>query len=255
MASRIIAGKKTVRVAGAKVDVRIAPGSAVTVIHVPPDRGDVQVSVRCDARATVTWITLAKTAFALTIRQEGIVGAKAALTWRTVTGGKGHLSCTLVSRVTGSDARSAIEWIASASHQARQTIAATNVFEASRGSGEILMRSVAADRAHVASKGSIMIGPKGTGTQTHLTQESLMLDATAKVDAVPALEIKTNDVKASHSATVARVTPESLFYFQSRGIPEKSARQMFVDGFLGEMIARLSKKEKGIAERILRTFK
>lgn len=66
-----------------------------------------------------------------------------------------------------------------------------------------------------------------------------MLDKTAKVDAIPGLEIKTNDVKASHSATVSRVTEEDLFYFAARGIIEKEARRMFVEGFLGEMVGKI----------------
>ena len=66
----------------------------------------------------------------------------------------------------------------------------------------------------------IEIGPEGTGTDACLTQEVLMLDPTAKVDAIPALEIRTNDVKASHSASVSRVTEEDLFYFGSRGLDQ-----------------------------------
>jgi Fe-S cluster assembly protein SufD len=70
-----------------------------------------------------------------------------------------------------------------------------------------------------------------------------MLDAIAKIDAVPGLEIRTNDVKASHSATVSRVTVEDLFYFQSRGIDPETARQMYVDGFLGSIVDRIESDE------------
>jgi Fe-S cluster assembly scaffold protein SufB len=66
-----------------------------------------------------------------------------------------------------------------------------------------------------------------------------MLDASAKVDAIPALEIKTNDVKASHSASITKISPETLFYLQSRGIEEAAARSMFVEGFLGELLRNL----------------
>ena len=79
-----------------------------------------------------------------------------------------------------------------------------------------------------------------------------MLDRTAKVDAIPGLEIKTNDVKASHSATVSRVTEEDLFYFGSRGIAEREARRMFVEGFLGELVAKIgdSASRKAILEAL-----
>ncbi len=66
-----------------------------------------------------------------------------------------------------------------------------------------------------------------------------MLDKTANVDAIPGLEIRTNDVKASHSATVSRVTEEDLFYFRSRGIDPVTARHMFVEGFLYDLAERI----------------
>ena len=71
-----------------------------------------------------------------------------------------------------------------------------------------------------------------------------MLDPTSKVDAIPALEIKTNDVKASHSATIARVTEEDLFYFGARGIAPAEARRMFVLGFLGDITQRITSDEE-----------
>ena len=101
------------------------------------------------------------------------------------------------------------------------------------------MKVVAEDHAHVTAKGMIEIGPDGGGTDTYLTQNVLMLDPSARVDAVPALEIKTNDVKASHAASIARVTPEDLFYLQSRGIAEREAKAMFVEGFVSEMIEKI----------------
>jgi Fe-S cluster assembly scaffold protein SufB len=85
----------------------------------------------------------------------------------------------------------------------------------------------------------IEISPGGGGTDTYLTEDVLMLDRTAKVDAIPGLEIKTNDVKASHSATVTRVTPEDLFYFSARGIPEHEARAMYIQGFLSDLAQKI----------------
>jgi Fe-S cluster assembly scaffold protein SufB len=102
------------------------------------------------------------------------------------------------------------------------------------------MKGVAEHTAHVFCDGMIEIGLQGGGTDTYLTENVLMLDGTAKVDAIPGLEIKTNDVKASHSATVSKVTPEDLFYFATRGIDETEARQMYIQGFLGDLTAKIT---------------
>ena len=115
------------------------------------------------------------------------------------------------------------------------------------------MKGVAEEKGHVQCDGMIEIGNGGTGTDTYLTQDVLMLDKTAKVDAIPGLEIKTNDVRASHSATVSRVTDENLFYFAARGIIEKEARRMFVEGFLGEMVERIG--DRAVREETLASVK
>ncbi len=111
-----------------------------------------------------------------------------------------------------------------------------NAFDAKNGSGEVAMRAVALAKGQALLDGRIEIGLGGGGTQTYLTQEALMLDASAKIDAIPGLEIKTNDVKASHSATVSRVNPEDLFYAGSRGIAPDAARRLLVEGFLGKLL-------------------
>ncbi len=146
---------------------------------------------------------------------------------------------TLVSRVSGNKATSDIDWVFLVRGTDKQNVSVRNVFEGRDGGGEITMKGVADDKAYAACRGMIEIAEGGRGTDTYLTEDVLMLDSTAKIDAVPALEIRTNDVKASHSATVSRITAESLFYLQSRGIDEPTARTMFVDGFLSGLTERI----------------
>ena len=165
------------------------------------------------------------------IRQRSLVGAGAKIHWHTISLGA-ELSQELVSEVKGDNAMSSVESVSFVKGGERHAVSVRNVFSAQNGRGEIVMRSVAEDQARSEQRGMIEIGPQGNGTDTYLTQEVLMLDPTAKVDAIPALEIRTNDVKASHSASVSRVTEEDLFYFGSRGISINEAREMYIEGFL-----------------------
>lgn len=174
------------------------------------------------------------------ITQNAELAAGAHLHWINITVGNG-ITQSLVSRCMGEGATCAVDWVCLARGNDQQTLSVHNEYLRSHGGGEITMRGVAEDRARISAHGMIAIGPQGTGTHSYLTQEVLMLDSTAKVDAVPGLEIKTNDVKASHSASISRVTPEDLFYFQSRGIAECNARRMYVEGFLGEILERIPK--------------
>lgn len=176
----------------------------------------------------------------VTISQRSLTGANAKVYWQNITLGGSKVTHDLVSRVSGDRGRSDIDWVFYGTQKDIQSLSATNVFEGNEGGGEIFLKGVAEDTAHVQCNGMINIGLQGGGTDTYLTEDVLMLDPTARVDAIPGLEIKTNDVKASHSATVSRVTEEDLFYFLARGIPVKEARRMFVEGFLGDMTAKIA---------------
>lgn len=167
------------------------------------------------------------------------VAEGASIHWHCTTLGTTKEPHTLSSRLCGRSATSNIDWIFRVRGEEKQMIAVRNVFAAPDGGGEITMKGVAEETAYASCEGMIEITEEGRGTNTYLTEDVLMLDATAKIDAIPGLEIRTNDVKASHSATVSRVTVEDLFYFQSRGITSETARAMYVDGFLGDLTERI----------------
>ncbi len=199
----------------------------------------IDITLGSESQWDITIITSATASGPLAIRQHHSIDTGATLHVHVITL---HPQVThdVRSQVTGDHAESGIDWMFYAKDSEKQTLTVRNIFDGRDGRGEILMRGIAEQQGHTECKGMIEIGLKGGGTNTYLTQEVLMLDPTSKVDAVPGLEIKTNDVKASHSATVARVTEEDLFYFGARGISPHEARRMFVLGFLGDITERIT---------------
>lgn len=195
-----------------------------------------------DERSHCTVIFLETSAEPLSIHQRTRISADAHLHLLNVSLGA-SVTHDLHSAVEGINGVSSIDWLSYAKKQEKQMISVRNVFNDRNGGGEVSMRAVAEQKGTIDLQGMIDIGLHGGGTQTYLTQQVLMLDPTAKVDASPALEIKTNDVKASHSASVSRVTPEDLYYFSARGIDPAEARGLLVRGFLGELVQKLEHQE------------
>ncbi len=211
------------------------------------------LTLRLGSRATChcTVIqSLPKTAGAvIVLKAELAAGAR--LHWHVVSVGGNDVTQTLESRLTGADAICSVDWISRAGDGQRQRNTAKSIFLAPRGGGEIAIRIAGSGRSNVSSKGLIEIGERGTGTQTYLSQKVLMLDAQAVVHAVPSLEIRTNDVKASHGATVTRLTAEDLFACTARGIGPEEAKTMLVDGFLQELTQRLPGEGRALAQKVL----
>jgi FeS assembly protein SufD len=106
------------------------------------------------------------------------------------------------------------------------------IHEGNNSRGRVLVKSVMKDASKSLFKGMIKIGKGAKGSESYLAGHSILLDKGAKSDAIPGLEIETNEVKATHSASVAQMDESQLFYLMSRGLNMESAKREIVSGFL-----------------------
>ncbi len=90
--------------------------------------------------------------------------------------------------------------------------------------------------------GMIKILPSGQRTNALLQAHSMLLSTTSSSNNIPGLEIEADDVKATHSASVAQILEEQVFYLQSRGIKKEIAKQLIVTSFLESIILKLPKE-------------
>ena len=88
-------------------------------------------------------------------------------------------------------------------------------------------------------KGMIKIVNAAKNSRSYLAHHAMILDRTAKSDGVPSLEIENNEVKATHSASVAQIDEEQLFYLMARGLAPDEAKKMVVLGFFEPVLSRV----------------
>ncbi len=101
--------------------------------------------------------------------------------------------------------------------------------------------------------GMIRIEESASKTNALLETHSMILGNNASSNQIPQLEIKTDDVKATHSATVAKIEEDELFYLQAKGIPGEEAKKMVVLSFLESVVLKLPQAAReGIMENIER---
>jgi FeS assembly protein SufD len=98
--------------------------------------------------------------------------------------------------------------------------------------GRVLVKSVMKDSSKSLFKGMIKIGKHAKASESYLAGHAILLDKGAKSDAIPGLEIETNEVKATHSASVAQLDEAQIFYLMSRGLSRELAKREIVSGFL-----------------------
>ena len=88
-------------------------------------------------------------------------------------------------------------------------------------------------------EGKIYVHPEAQKTEAYQINKNLLLSESAIANAKPNLEIFADDVKASHGATMAQVDEEQLFYLQSRGLSQETARGLLIRGFIQEMVDQI----------------
>ena len=117
-------------------------------------------------------------------------------------------------------------------------------------SGHAISKGVVKEKSRSLFKGMIRIEKDAKNSRAYLAEHAMILSKDALADAIPGLEISTNEVKATHSASVAQINEEEIFYLTSRGLTENDAKKLIIVGFFEPLVERIPVPE--IAKRIRR---
>jgi len=113
----------------------------------------------------------------------------------------------------------------------------------SQTTSDLLFKTALFDQSKAIFSGLIQIAKDAQRSDAYQANRNLLLSPNAKVDTLPKLEILANDVRCTHGATVGPIDPEQFFYLTSRGIPEKEAQFLIVEGFFEDLLGRIPGKE------------
>ena len=104
-------------------------------------------------------------------------------------------------------------------------------------------KAVMDQRARGVFQGRVIVAADAQKTDSQMNNRNLLLSADAEVDTKPQLEIYADDVKCSHGVTVGQLEEKSVFYLQSRGLDEASARNILTFAFANEMVDKVENPE------------
>ncbi len=106
-------------------------------------------------------------------------------------------------------------------------------------SNNIFVKGVLKDASSSIYRGLIKIDKVAQQTNSYLSEHSLMIGKEALANSIPSLEIDANDVKASHGSTTGKVDEEQIYYLMSRGLTEKQAERLIIEGFFIPIIEKI----------------
>ena len=114
----------------------------------------------------------------------------------------------------------------------KKTLDQVWVFGKSGERKEIEIRAVVEDGGEFLAKGLLKIKKNVSGVEAFLRYKVLLLGEDARAWVDPQLEIESNEIKASHAASVGRIDEEQLFYLMSRGLTKEESEKLIVEAFL-----------------------
>jgi Fe-S cluster assembly protein SufD len=107
------------------------------------------------------------------------------------------------------------------------------------GTSFVSLKGICLDESRAKINGTIKILPAAQKSDGRLEERIIILSPTARAETIPNLEIEAHEVKASHAATVSKISDDELFYLATRGFTDVRAKQLLIKHFLTAQLSAL----------------
>ena len=105
------------------------------------------------------------------------------------------------------------------------------ILNGKKASGVLRLRTVARKNSQIEGVTKAIGNEEG---KAHLDCQGLLVDNTSFISLIPRLLVKNKRSILTHEASIGRIADEQLNYLRSRGLTEKEAIDLIVNGFLNE---------------------
>jgi Fe-S cluster assembly protein SufB len=106
-------------------------------------------------------------------------------------------------------------------------------------SGTITSKGISKGGGVSSYRGLVSINKGAVKSKSKVKCDALILDEKSAANTFPHIFIEENDVEATHEAVTGRLNEDQLFYLQSRGLEEKEAEALLVNGFIEPIVKEL----------------
>lgn len=84
------------------------------------------------------------------------------------------------------------------------------------------------------------------------TIDGLIFDNESQIQALPCLDIDTDDITAKHTVNIGQIDPEIIFYLNTKGLSNLQAYQFLIDSFINDLTPYLLTHNVNISREIKR---
>ena len=171
-------------------------------------------------------------------RRQAQVKRSSRVSWIDICLGSGYTQSQVVSDLREEGSETAITVLYFGTARQRFDVYTAAHHHAPHTKSDIMTKGVVSHQAKAVSRGHIHIGKNAFGASGYEKQDVLLLSDEAEADAIPHLTINNHDVQCSHGSTIGHIDEEKIFYLKSRGIDEKTAKQLIIEGYFTPVISK-----------------
>ncbi len=124
--------------------------------------------------------------------------------------------------------------------QKKVSLSTETIHEKGNNFARVEIKSLLFDNSFFDFQGIIKIEKNAFKSDSYLKHDSFLYSSSARVNTSPKLEIKANNVKASHGATIKSFNKSDLFYIISRGLTLKKAKKLIAKSFIESIFSNVT---------------
>jgi len=212
-----------------------APAYSATSLHAAVVEIFVEKNARCQYSTIQNWY---KNIYNL-VTKRAIVQENGQMLWTDFNMGSKVTMKYPAFILAGEGAKGEMLSMALSGQSQHQDTGCKAIHLAPRTSSNIISKSISQKGGRCSYRGLVEIGPKADSAKSNVICDALILDKKSRTDTYPTNKIYQSNLQLQHEATVSKIGDEQLFYLQSRGIDESSARKMIVNGFIADLVKKL----------------
>lgn len=214
--------------------IELAPGEERRIVAIHDRRDATEFSVELGEGARLHLVELFTSEAFRTLKLRQRSGSSADVTILQL--GSANLDCTV--DLDGPEAESRVNGLFLAADGDHCEFALRTNHNAGDCRSESLVKGVAGGKSTGEFRGLVYVAPDAQRTDARQTSRNIELGDEARILTKPQLEIYADDVKCSHGATVGQLDGEAILYMRQRGLTDRQARRLQIEGFAADVADR-----------------
>jgi len=171
--------------------------------------------------------------------KRAIVGEKGVIEWVSSSLGSKATMLYPCSILKGKKSRADYLSLSLAGKGQELDVGAKVIHLGERTKSNVIAKSISKDGGKTIYRGLVKIAKGAKGAKSSVNCEALLMDDKSKTNTYPHMEIEEDKVIAIHEAKTGKIAEEKLFYLMSRGLSEKEAMVMIINGFIEPIVKQL----------------